>query len=220
MLFLWGPTGTGKTAHAQEAAEAGGLETISYQDPFILGLVGNCKNVLFDDFDWKKMSPKYWLTLCDRYPMSVNIKGGHKNWAPQTIIFTSNDDPFTWWPEAPAGTRDAIHRRMREFGEVIHMGEFVPPSQKMLTQFFAPKESGVAAGSQPELVRSTANASSNNGGKGKEPAVPCVPEPEDTLEVCPESVWAASDASSSDDGGLTSDSEDSDYEKKRKRARR
>lgn len=131
LVFLWGPTGTGKTMHAQELSP----ETIIYRDPFWTGYTATNDCVLIDDFDWSKMNPKYWLTLCDRYSMTVEVKGDTKNWAPKTIIFTSNDDPKEWWPEAPQATREAIHRRMDEFGDIKMLGELVPLAQKLLTAY-------------------------------------------------------------------------------------
>lgn len=134
LVFLWGPTGNGKTAQAMLHEPT--PTPIFYRDPFISGLHGSSESVLFDDFDWKRMPPKFWLQMCDRYPMSVEIKGGSRNWAPKTIIFTSNDDPKTWWPEAPPETRAAIHRRMDEFGKITMLGAPVPHTQRLLSAFF------------------------------------------------------------------------------------
>lgn len=151
LVFLWGPTGNGKTAQAQHFEP----ETVHYRDPFIQGFTGSSDNILFDDFDWKKMAPKFWLTLCDRYPMTVEIKGGLRNFAPKIIIFTSNDDPKTWWPDAPEETRKAIHRRMDEYGEIRQLGEPVPHTQKLLSHYFQqptttqPASSSAGSGTHP-----------------------------------------------------------------------
>lgn len=148
LIFLWGPTGHGKTAQAQHFEP----ETVHYRDPFVQGYTGSSEAVLFDDFNWKRMDPKFWLTLCDRYPMTVEIKGGLRNWAPKIIIFTSNDDPKTWWPEAPPETLQAVHRRMDEFGEIRQLGTFVPHTQKLLSQFFL-KPASTSDGSGTERKR-------------------------------------------------------------------
>lgn len=63
--------------------------------------------------------------------MTVEVKGGYRNWAPKTIIFTSNDDPKDWWPESRPETRAAIHRRMEEFGKTTHLGELVPHTRSL-----------------------------------------------------------------------------------------
>lgn len=157
LVFLWGPTGHGKTAHAMELEP----ETVHYREPFMVGFTARSENVLFDDFNWKKMDVKFWLTLCDRYPMTVDIKGDTRNWAPKIIIFTSNDDPKTWWPDAPPETLKAVHRRMEEFGTIKCLGEPVPVGQRMLTEFLnvassAAEESTVAAA--PLTVAQAANS--------------------------------------------------------------
>jgi len=157
LVFLYGPTGTGKTMHAQELSP----QTVEYRCPFMIGYTGASPNVLFDDFDWTKMSAKYWLTLCDRYAMTVETKGGSLNWAPKIICFTSNDDPKTWWPEAPQATREAIHRRMDEFGEIKMLGALVPKSQNLLDKYLTP-----AAPAPLPIVPALAGAGAGAGGGG------------------------------------------------------
>lgn len=150
LIFLWGPTGTGKTCHARELNP----EPMNYtkSSGFMNGYSGENDAVLFDDFDWSNMDPKFWLQLNDRYPVTINIKGGEKKWNPSTIIYTSNDDPKSWWPDAPAATREAIHRRMDEYGEIRHLGTLVPHTETILTKFLrreAPVAAGVAAPPPP-----------------------------------------------------------------------
>lgn len=150
LVFIWGPTGTGKTCHAMELEP----ETVSYREPFLTGYTGSSDAVLFDDFNWRKMDPKFWLTLCDRYPMTVEVKGGYRNWAPRTIIFTSNDDPKDWWPESRPETRAAIHRRMEEFGKTTHLGELVPHTRSLKDMLLRKRpepepEAGPSTGPQP-----------------------------------------------------------------------
>lgn len=168
LVFLWGPTGFGKTAHAQELSP----ETVFFRDPFVQGFTGAKKNVLFDDFDWKKMSPKYWLTLCDRYPMVVEVKGATKNWAPEVICFTSNDDPKTWWPDAPPETRAAIHRRMAEFGTIKHLSGAVPVGQKMLTEFLPAASSAAAESTVAAAPLTAAQAASSLIALSEQPSGP------------------------------------------------
>lgn len=154
LIFFWGPTSMGKTAQAQHFSP----ETVHYRDPFVQGYTSSSETILFDDFDWKRMPPKFWLTLCDRYPMTVEVKGGLRNFAPKMIIFTSNDDPKTWWPEAPEETRAAIHRRMEEFGEIHFLGHKVPHDQKLLTGYFESKTAAPsvdAPSADPPIISDT-----------------------------------------------------------------
>jgi len=156
LLFLWGPTGSGKTAAAME----GEPEVINISSGrFMIGYTGSGTSVCFDDFDWRQMEPKYWLRLCDRYAMTVEVKGAVINWNPEHIIFTSNDDPLTWWTEgknkAPDATLEAIHRRMEEFGEIRYLGDPIPRGEapkKILADYFKLKPKGPHAGAAPPIV--------------------------------------------------------------------
>lgn len=143
LVFIWGETGFGKTRESMKLQP----QKLGYRDPFMIGYNGQKENVLFDDFKWSKMDPKYWLELCDRYEMTVENKGTTVNWAPKIIIFTSNDDPMDWWPEAPPETKAAIHRRIGEFGEVIHLGNKLTEGQSLLTKYLA-KPAAVVVTSQ------------------------------------------------------------------------
>jgi len=156
LLFLWGPTGSGKTAAAME----GEPEVISISSGrFMIGYTGSGTSVCFDDFDWRSMEPKYWLRLCDRYPMTVEVKGAVVNWNPEHIIFTSNDDPKTWWTEgkhkAADATLEAIHRRMDEFGEIRNLNDQIPRGEKpkkILADYFKLKPKGPHAGAAPPVI--------------------------------------------------------------------
>lgn len=155
LIFLWGPTGTGKSMHAEELEP----ETMTYREPFMNGYTTFNEVILFDDFDWSKMSVKYWLKMCDRYPMTVETKGACVNFAPKTIIFTSNDDPKTWWTTgahtAPAATLEAVHRRMDEFGTFKHLTSFVPETQRLLSDFIV-KEKTETSGATRSTFRASA----------------------------------------------------------------
>lgn len=134
-IYLWGPTGTGKTMHAQELDPT----TVYWTGNFLNGYHGSEEVILFDDFDYKKMDWQTFLTITDRYAMTINVKGGFANFAPKTIIFTSNSDPKEWYPDVPAHTREAIHRRMNEYGEIRFLGTLVPKEQNILTKFLIKK---------------------------------------------------------------------------------
>jgi len=226
LFFVWGATGTGKTTAAMNCEPDGELPELCGWSAgrFLTGYTGTNPVVLFDDFDWDKMSVKTWLQLVDRWPFTADIKGGEIKFAPTTIIFTSNDDPRSWWPKAPDATRAAVHRRMDEFGITKEVNEKleVGAAQTLLRSYFSPTkkpcEEPSDKGKGPALVRSTAKASEAAAGHGPDLRRQ---ESEESLQVCPSEVWgASSDADSSSDGGLTSCSDDSDFEKKRKRFKR
>lgn len=74
--------------------------------------------VLLDDYDgsWFKIS--YLLKLLDRYPFPVPVKGGFVYWQPKTIYITSNLHPEEWYPHAIQRHRDALMRRLTQFGTI------------------------------------------------------------------------------------------------------
>jgi len=135
LIFLWGPTGTGKSMHAMELEPT----AVFWADKKYLNGFHGEEVLLFDDFDHESMHWQTFLTITDRYPMTINIKGGFANFAPRTIIFTSNSDPLTWFQTAPAATREAIHRRIEEFGDVRYLGSLVPKETNILTKFLIKK---------------------------------------------------------------------------------
>ncbi|GAC77873.1 replication protein, partial [uncultured marine virus] len=87
VMVFWGGTGTGKTRHAFATPDSISIDYHNgfFEDP------GDSSVVIFDDIS----NPVYlfgrrlFLRICDRYPMKVNIKGGHAEWKPKIIIFTT-----------------------------------------------------------------------------------------------------------------------------------
>lgn len=105
----WGDTGTGKTRyvwdnHPHESiyCHPGGQWFDGY---------GNHEVVLFDDFSGSCFALPYLLKLCDRYPMTVPVKGGFVNWAPRKIFITSNLNPEEWYSRAHEEHVAALRRR-------------------------------------------------------------------------------------------------------------
>ncbi len=114
VLVYWGPTGVGKTRRAfEEHPEA---TFLSYENGFwqppkaaYIGVV------IIDDFEDTQIPRGLFLRLTDRYPLTVNVKGSSANWAPTTIILTSNFDPTMWYAGSPA-----VQRRL---SAVEHMAD-------------------------------------------------------------------------------------------------
>jgi len=131
LIFIWGPTGTGKSTQAQYLSP----RSVHWTGHYLNNYEPGTDNILFDDFDDEKMHWKDWLNFCDRHPHTVNIKGGSAQFNPRIIIFTSNTDPMTWYAKTKPETRAAIQRRMQEFGEFIHLEKPVDWRENTLTRF-------------------------------------------------------------------------------------
>lgn len=90
VIIIWGPAGSGKTRTAVDDGAV--LLNITDKWTFVSGYSGE-DTVCFDDVCWDDIPRQTFLRLCDRYPCDINIKGGHRNWKPVKIYFTSNYDP-------------------------------------------------------------------------------------------------------------------------------
>jgi hypothetical protein len=90
VIWLYGPTGAGKTESAVEFAKQHKLSYwISGRDlQWFDGYVGQ-HVAIFDDFRWKHAPFSFFLRLLDRYELSVPIKGGFARWNPSFIFITT-----------------------------------------------------------------------------------------------------------------------------------
>lgn len=92
VIWLYGPSGVGKTAAAIDIVGPGYYmksDSSKWWDLFD----GN-SNVIIDDFEWSDyFTYKQLLRLFDRYPCMVQVKNGYVNFAPRKIIVTSDRHP-------------------------------------------------------------------------------------------------------------------------------
>lgn len=133
ILIFWGPTGTGKTRKALELAgtdyhmvNRSNTGSGSWYDSY-----DGENTLIFDEFygDWMKLAEL--LRLTDGYMVELPTKGGHKILRAQRIIFTSNHDPSTWFPNAGAEKWSAFLRRIssiERFGPVTQKREAEKPA--------------------------------------------------------------------------------------------
>lgn len=102
VLWFWGRTGTGKTQTAWELCKdhPGHSDTFPWISSgslrWFAGYDGQpC--AIFDDLRTNHTDFAMLLRLLDRYPMSVEFKGGNTDWAPDVIVVTAPMDPRTMW---------------------------------------------------------------------------------------------------------------------------
>lgn len=116
---FWGSTGTGKTRDAwQQAGPDAFLISNDKNYPFT-GYAGQ-ENIIWDEFSGSSCEIKYLLQLLDRYPMKVHGLYEEYNFIGRRIWITSNIDPRQWYPNAHPEHVQAMLRRLREFGEIVH----------------------------------------------------------------------------------------------------
>lgn len=92
VTVIYGETGVGKSRLAQEKfPEAYWKEKGQWWDGY-----ENHESVIIDEFyGW--IPYHQLLRLLDRYPMTVEVKGGAVNFVPKHIILTSNQQPCRWY---------------------------------------------------------------------------------------------------------------------------
>lgn len=115
IMWLYGPTGIGKTRSSIEFAEDNNLSYwISNTDlKWFDGYHGQDVAIL-DDFRWKHCSFSFLLRLLDRYELNVPVKGNFVRWNPKVIFITTPltvDETFRTDWRKPEDLRQ-IHRRI------------------------------------------------------------------------------------------------------------
>ncbi len=112
VIVLWGATGTGKTRAAFERyPDAYWLPTSNGSTIWWPGYDSE-STVIVDDFGAGGWPLTYWLTVCDRYPLKVQTKGGFVTLAASQFVFTSNLSPMDWYPNGSELHREALVRRL------------------------------------------------------------------------------------------------------------
>lgn len=119
-----GPTGTGKTRRVHHAA-GNALYTVDVADrgkqPWFDGYNGQ-ECVLLDDYNGE-YNVNFLKRLLDRYPMTVQVKGGYTHWRPKKIYITSNTAPDSWYAGSVAVDQAAIMRRITTITHVTELDE-------------------------------------------------------------------------------------------------
>lgn len=122
LIVFWGDSGTGKTRKVFD--ECPTVKTLEWTGTFMLGY-NNEENVLFDDFTPNTWKRDFFLRLTDRYPMTINVKGGERKWNPKRIYITSNYDPEMWF----VFNDPAVLRRIDRSERFVNPGSEVSASE-------------------------------------------------------------------------------------------
>jgi hypothetical protein len=123
LIFLVGPSGSGKSRWARTHYPDAYWKA---KGPWWDGYDSE-ETVVWDEFYGHSLPYTELLRLTDRYPHSVEYKGGSCQFVSKRIVFTSNQLPRCWydavathqgpWPDSP------LCRRIREFGVVYLTGQ-------------------------------------------------------------------------------------------------
>lgn len=92
VIWIHGPSGCGKSRMAQEIVKGEDYYWKSDNSKWWPGYDGH-EIIIWDDFRDGACTFTEWLTLTDRYPKLVELKGGSRQILAKTIIFTSIEHP-------------------------------------------------------------------------------------------------------------------------------
>lgn len=99
VLWLYGPTGTGKTRSAIELGKSYGPEGYWFAHPTAQWFDGYYGQpvAIFDDYRTSFCKFNFLLRLLDRYPLSIPIKGGYVPFVPRIIVITAPYPAAQMW---------------------------------------------------------------------------------------------------------------------------
>lgn len=110
--IYWGESGTGKSRKAQEENPDAYWWPRPQNSACYAGGYTAQKTIVLDEFSSPWLPITMILRLCDRYPLWLNTCGGQALCSANRVIFTSNTDPKTWWPNVEPEIRNAFYRRV------------------------------------------------------------------------------------------------------------
>lgn len=131
VFWIHGSTGTGKSRWVMNSVDREDLYLKSGSTKWWDNYAGQ-KNVLWDDFRPCKEVPfEFILRLLDRFPMTVEMKGGSVNFAPERIFITTPKNPtdtFAHWEHLGEENLKQLTRRLTHVYEFAEITSFLPPS--------------------------------------------------------------------------------------------
>lgn len=96
VYYIYGKSGSGKTRKAQEIIKKAGytsFDEVKHRNNFYLGISGDCKACLYDDFRPSHMDVSEFINFIDYNVHNLNIKGGSMKNNYELIIITSINNP-------------------------------------------------------------------------------------------------------------------------------
>lgn len=109
VVWIWGPPGKGKTKYAHDR----GAIDVKFKNGFY-SYEGE-QIVVINEIDKIQMPLDEFLTITDRYPIRVNVKGAYVPWCVHTIYFTGTQPPEGVF------VHEFNEQVTRRITEIIHM---------------------------------------------------------------------------------------------------
>ncbi len=109
--IMWGVTGLGKSSDIEtNYPEAFWLRRSNSGSIWFDGYNGQQVLVLDDFYGWLPIDRL--LRMTDRFPLSIDTKGGHRAFLFEKMFITSNVHPSEWYKNVPSAVNDALMRRL------------------------------------------------------------------------------------------------------------
>lgn len=118
--YIYGPTGCGKTRWVMDQVRGTSYYFQSMTDKWWCGFTGMEESVIIDDLRDTFCNFVRFLQLIDRYPCTVEVKGGSRQFAPKKIYITAPCKPESIW----AGTSEDMDQLKRRIDHLWNMGRF------------------------------------------------------------------------------------------------
>ncbi|ALE29774.1 replication associated protein [Lake Sarah-associated circular virus-35] len=144
VVWIYGPTGVHKTRCALEFGKILGAASGSSEANSVWISGGGFRwfdgydgqpVAIFDDFRAKQLTGAggftFLLRLLDRYPISVEFKGGFVNWTPRIIFITTPHDVATTFAKRSQHIPEDIAQLDRRINKVIHFPEVPSDAVKL-----------------------------------------------------------------------------------------
>lgn len=117
VTWLYGPTGTGKTAHARACADPDDVWFSGRDGRWFEGYDAHT-DVIFDDVREDFCDFHIWLRLLDRYPYRVEVKGSSRQFLARRIWITSSLPPEALFRSRKG---EDIRQLLRRLTHIIHV---------------------------------------------------------------------------------------------------
>lgn len=127
VFVLWGGTGTGKSARVEWIAPMAYRvpKPAKSSMPLWFDRYKGEEDVVFDDY-YGGVTFSTLLVLLDRYPTTVDCRGGSYTWRAKRIFFTSNVEPQRWYPAVEPERLAALTRRFTAVYNVTSLDQALP----------------------------------------------------------------------------------------------